>query len=392
MPGEWTPSMFQKAALALLEVNRIARSFGFETKDGSLYNLSFVGTRSVFFDLGSFVRRDHHCLGWRGYDQFIQCVLQPLILVCQRNALLRHWLFDLTFERGVTFEEYLRLRLGLLAKCLPCGTLARGHAAYEKFRWVGTLPNERLHSLNRSRFVRLLLKAARDRGLIKLLTGDLPRLEARLRRLISQPPATNGSAHQQSVLNPGDDPLLGPHHERACELLAPLKPVSVVEFGGSAGALGLALHLRGIARHVTSIDCDVEAAEQAFALFSRRGPACTAAVIDFLAESNSIRIPSVAERCRAHTVVALSLTHHLILSRGVEATLLMGRLAAFCTDYALVGFMPRGLRNSSIEQSLLPPWYLLEWFRNHFLEQFDLMHEEKLEGDRVVLLGRKRPL
>src|SRR5690348_13142745 len=71
LPSEWCFEMLRDAALALLGINRIARSFGYETKDAHLYNLTFVGTHPIFFDLGSFVRIDRSGRGWVAYDEFI---------------------------------------------------------------------------------------------------------------------------------------------------------------------------------------------------------------------------------------------------------------------------------------------------------------------------------
>src|SRR4029077_88512 len=80
LPGEWTFEMLRDAALALLRVNRIAERFGYETKDAHAYNLGFVGTQAMFFDLGSLVQRADIHGGWTAYEEFVRGVLYPLAL------------------------------------------------------------------------------------------------------------------------------------------------------------------------------------------------------------------------------------------------------------------------------------------------------------------------
>ena len=157
------------------------------------------------------------------------------------------------------------------------------------------------------------------------------------------------------------------------------------------GIFSLALRMSKIARKVVCTDRDEAAIEYAYNLFKKRPEDCTAAIIDFLEENRSIKVPSVAERYRADVVVALALTHHLILSHGVGVTLLMRRIAAFCTRYAVVEFMPLGLWDGHSAPPV-PAWYSLDWFRRHFLMHFDLLCEEKLGDNRILLVGRKREL
>jgi hypothetical protein len=82
---EWSTNMFRDAAMALIEINRIARTYGYETKDAHLYNLTFSGMRPIFFDFGSFAKVAHSWAGWSGYDEFVRSAYYPLA-ICSRNA------------------------------------------------------------------------------------------------------------------------------------------------------------------------------------------------------------------------------------------------------------------------------------------------------------------
>jgi hypothetical protein len=379
--GEWTFEMLRDAALALLEINRIARAFGYETKDAHLYNFCFVGTRPVFFDLGSFVRRPGPRAGWSAYDEFVRGVLYPLSLGAQAGPALTRMLLDFGLERTLTYEDYVRLRAGMLAKWLPCATIARLRWMYGGFLALGWSDGRAARLLLKDRRGQRVLRWLQETGLLEFFSADFARLERRVRRIGRRARAAGDGLSSGFA---GDVPA-----QRVCDIAAGLGVGSVVELGGKTGALSLALVRRGIVRSVTCADHDAGAVEAAYALFKRHGEErCTAAVIDFLEDSRSIRMPSAAERYRAELVIVLGLTHYLVLRRGVQPSLLMQRIAAFCSDYAVVEFLPWGLaRDEALARP--PSWYGREWFRRHFLVEFDPIEEVEVAPNSVLFVGRK---
>lgn len=90
-PYEWSFSMLQDAALLHLELLRNGLVDGIITKDGSSYNVQWVGSRPTFIDVGSFEPvRDGE--PWFGYRQFCQLFLYPLLLQAHRNLPFQQWL------------------------------------------------------------------------------------------------------------------------------------------------------------------------------------------------------------------------------------------------------------------------------------------------------------
>ena len=53
-PYEWCFSQLKDAALATLEIQKIALQFGMVLKDASAFNILFIGCRPVFIDSLSF--------------------------------------------------------------------------------------------------------------------------------------------------------------------------------------------------------------------------------------------------------------------------------------------------------------------------------------------------
>ena len=53
-PYEWSFAMLREAAALQLDVLRAALDEGMSLKDGTAYNVQFVGSRPTFIDVGSF--------------------------------------------------------------------------------------------------------------------------------------------------------------------------------------------------------------------------------------------------------------------------------------------------------------------------------------------------
>lgn len=76
-PYEWPFAMLRDAALCELDVLSAALEDGLTLKDGTIYNVQFVGSRPVFIDIGSFAKGDGP---WPGYRQFCETALFPLLV------------------------------------------------------------------------------------------------------------------------------------------------------------------------------------------------------------------------------------------------------------------------------------------------------------------------
>ncbi len=91
-PYEWSFGMLKDAALLHLELLKAALDDEMTVKDGTAYNVQFVGERPTFIDVASFERLTPG-QPWSGYRQFCQTFLFPLFLQAYKNipfhALLR---------------------------------------------------------------------------------------------------------------------------------------------------------------------------------------------------------------------------------------------------------------------------------------------------------------
>ena len=76
-PYEWPFAMLRSAAALTLDVLIESLNDGLTLKDGTAYNVQFVGTDPVFIDIGSFTPASGP---WPGYRQFCETLLFPLML------------------------------------------------------------------------------------------------------------------------------------------------------------------------------------------------------------------------------------------------------------------------------------------------------------------------
>lgn len=108
-PYEWPFEMLRDAARLQLALSRKALAEGLITKDGSSYNVQFVGTKPVFIDVGSF-ERIRKSEPWAGYRQFCELFLNPLYI----NALC-----------NIDFQPLLRSRIHGVSPPLAADLIGR---------------------------------------------------------------------------------------------------------------------------------------------------------------------------------------------------------------------------------------------------------------------------
>ena len=107
----------------------------------------------------------------------------------------------------------------------------------------------------------------------------------------------------------------------------------------------------------------------------------TPLVLDFVKEN----VESL-KKYRSDLVVANALTHHIILAQYMKVHAVMERLDALTNRYVIVEFMPNG-----VYQGLnLPKWYTLDWFLDALKMHFDVLSCQKIESNRIVIIGEKR--
>ena len=97
------------------------------------------------------------------------------------------------------------------------------------------------------------------------------------------------------------------------------------------------------------------------------------------------RLLQLENRVRADLVLALALTHHLLLRQNADINIILQLFGRITRRYLAIEFMPLGLWNGKTTKAV-PAWYTQEWFKNRLEAHFHVLIEEQLEPNRILFL------
>ncbi|HEY2253179.1 MAG TPA: hypothetical protein VGH74_19030, partial [Planctomycetaceae bacterium] len=316
-PYEWTFGMLKDAALLHLELLAAALDEDFTVKDGTAYNVQWVGHRPMFIDVLSFEKLPPG-QPWAGYRQFCQTFLFPLFLQAYKD---------------VPFQPWLR---GCLDGITPvqCANLM----SFRDMLRPGVLKHAWLHAwLEGSERVREsdvrqdLPRAGFNKSLIAANVASLARI---IRRLEWNPPDSKWSGYAASNTYSAGDA------RRKAEFV---RTAVMSRRAGLAWALGsnTGEYARIAAENsdcVVAMDADHLAVERLYQSL-RRGPSAPGnnvilpLVMNFVDPSPNLgwrgqERRDLAERGRPDLTLCLALIHHLVIGAGIPLRELLEWLAA----------------------------------------------------------------
>lgn len=361
-PYEWSFSMLRDAALLHLDLVGRAIAEGIACKDGSAYNLQFLGARPVFIDVASFEPAAGDL--WPGYRQFCAQLLYPLLI----EAYL-----------GVSPAPFLR---GSLEGISPdvAARLLRGTAGLR----AGVLTHVKAQAFAARRYADRDDPAAGvmgDPATQQELTVALVR---RLTKVVTGLKAPDGPSEWSDYSDRGhygaEDLQV---KDRFLEgVLDELRPGVVLDLGCNDGRYSDLALRRGAS--VVAVDADRRVVDQLYQRVGGVGRPILPLVADLADPSPALgwalseRLP-LSERVQPDLVLALALIHHLVIGRNIPIASFVGLLADTAAQVVLE--IPH--RDDPMVQRLLapkPPDVHLDY------------HEAAIEaavGDRFVIEARE---
>ena len=185
-----------------------------------------------------------------------------------------------------------------------------------------------------------------------------------------------------------DDDRLPQRFTDILEHLRSAQISSLLEIGGNQGLLCRALkHIRPELK-VTCTDPDEIAIDKGFCDNEKTSHSINWAVLNpFYAESH-ISEDEPVRRFRSDVVVALALTHHLVLSQGLSLGRVLDVISEYAGKFVYIEFMPLGLHDGMTGHPV-PSWYTVDWFQHEFEARFTLMEKMPLEENRLLFIGIK---
>ena len=378
-PQEWTFSMLKDAALLVCKIGLIAKDYGLNMRDCHGLNVLFDGVSPKFTDLGSFL--PDTCLGWRPYEEFLRFYYYPLS-IWRHNAFVGKLSI---FSGNLTFHEnYWQYQYPFLRWMNPdlLGRLAKLHLKPEILA-SKPLSDFQQRSWSRSKLLHELVK----RRIIPAKSTDLRKVMRKIegiRKYVTK--STWGSYHAE----------IGEKAKRFDRIVEFIKGLgddvrTAVDLGGNQGKFSRLLIQHTELEKVVCIDNDENAIDNGYnqerAADSGK---ITFAHFDFMGCIAKLRFMLPTERFKSDIVIALALTHHLILSQGYDLDEILRSISGYAKKYVFIEFMPLGLWIAG-QKPNVPAWYTSDWFRRSFANFFDLVLEEKLRENNILFVGKVRP-
>jgi len=388
-PTEWSFVMLKDAALLVIKINKVLKKYNFETRDTHGYNILFHHSQAKYVDFGSFGRKTTKKY-WSGKDNFREFYFYALYMWSKGNSFLaKPFLINDGKYANTKDYEFFIYRYSF-ARLLPSKYLER------LFHYLRLLRNLQKFNVDE---ILIVKKEKLKRRLLRILmmfskTGLIPnnhvnfnRLERRIKRINPPSVVTEWGVYHSNLSEP-EIFAEGSRFDLIVDQVKRLNINRVFEIAGNQGLLS-----EELSKTVNTVICS-DNDERAVGFMYRRAKNHNAKIypvlLDFLSPINlSLYYSdsySAIKRYKAEAVLALALTHHLILTRKTPIDTIFEALSMYTNKYLFVEFMPLGIRWGEV-----PSWYNLNWFKDHFKKYFNLLLEFPSEADksRILLIGEK---
>ncbi len=374
-PYEWSFGMLQDAALLHLDLLASAIDEDVTLKDGTAYNMQWIGARPVFIDIASFERLPGG-RAWAGYRQFCQTFLYPLMLQAFKDVPFHPWLRGAL--DGITPQECRRLM------------------SWRDFFRRGVAAHVFLHSWLQSRRAvddvdtsQALSSAGFHKDLIRSNVRGLRKVIERLRWT---PGASAWSAYTDTHGYSTGDRQKKNDFVRAAVASQPWE--LVWDVGCNTGTYA---HIAAEnARQVVAMDADHLAIEKLYQqLKTAPGPhgAKILPLVNNLVDPSvglgwrGMERKSLIDRGRPDLTLCLALVHHLVIGHGVPLRELLGWFAELGTSLIIefvtkqdpmVQKLLRGRRDNYAD-------YETDVFERWLSELFHVVRSERLQSGTRIL-------
>ena len=307
-PYEWCFDELKAAALLHLDIQRAALRYAFELSDATAFNIQFAGHRPVFIDIGSFVPR-RPAGYWRGYRQFCEQFLNPLLLQA---------------EVGIPFNDWYRGRV----RGIPTEQLA------SMLRWPKRLkPRIYLHVVLHARMIERTRTDAAGVGEGMMSDARMDYFLSSLRDWIASllPPLLTSAWADYTRTRTYASAEVERKLDFVKKWTAAWGPDTVLDLGTNTGeAALLAATLK--ARCVVGIEQDAVAANIAYNRARQLNLPVLALVMNLTNPSpaqgwQNQEWSNFYDRSRADVVYALAILHHLVLGEGIPLDQIVARIA-----------------------------------------------------------------
>jgi hypothetical protein len=382
-PYEWSFSMIKDAAISVLKVNQIAIKYGYQTKDCHPFNILFDDLTPKYVDFGSFVKVNKNMSGWMAYKQFLESFYFPLKIWSKGNSFLARSMIANASEH-LPLSEYI-LYKSSVAKRLNYSVIKMMSALYFNYKNLSMYSSEQISEL-RPDIIGSVISRLREHRLLPFVSVNLSPLIKRVENINKkESPSTWGRYHHAFHDDDGEIRST-PRFDRIIEIVDAYHIDTAVELGGNQGVFSKLLKMKTKIKRMICIDIDENAIDALYISAKEQKVTITPALLNCIFPITFINCKDPWERTRSDVVIALALTHHLLLGLGLGIDFMLETIGKYTNKYILIEFMPLGLWDGA-KAPPIPHWYNIEWFRNSFMQRFNLISEEQLDKNRILFFG-----
>lgn len=364
---EWPWALVRDAASITLDINLALLPHGLGTVDGHGSNLGQLGgCAPVWVDFGSIMPLTDSQTPLSEYRRFFANPLRMMDRAPNASSVVREVI------RGGGVDD------SMLA--------ALSHSPFSPLHWTPKVAESLAYRLKRFRPQSPSADALGDSR-----RRSFERARNRIEGWSARFPRTNWADYQHSAqpLFPPDYANLGEDSRRDAifGIIREIRPKRFIDLASNAGFYSFFAARQGA--EVLAVDYDEAAVEHCYRTAREKAGKLPIACIC----ADVMVAPPVARS--ADFVLALALTHHLLLGQNYTMEGVADALSRECTDSLLVEFMPNGLGGTRPEPDPLPDWYRLDAFLRslsaHFVDVgvVDYPYDPK-RNRRILIHCRKR--
>ena len=372
-PYEWCFSQLKNAALATLNIQKLAMEHGMSLKDASAYNIQIVQGKPVLIDTLSF---EIYTPGkpWTAYRQFCRHFLAPLSLMAYVEPRISLMLRD--FIDGIPIE--------LASAILPWRTRMK----------LGLGIHIHLHARSSAKYDRKKITPVKGQFNRNAMLGLIDQLEGMVKSLCWRPAGTEWADYYNDTNYDSDATR---HKTTVIEnYLNQLNPATVWDLGANDGRYSRLAVKKGC--FTCAFDVDPAAVEQNYRqMVKAREINMLPLVMDLTNPSPGLgwkttERQSLFDRGPADVVMALALVHHLAIGNNVP----LPSIAEFLYltgKNAIVEFVPKDDDQVSrllvVREDVFPD-YTQAHFEFAMANWFSIINKTAIEGSRRVMYLLKR--
>lgn len=327
---KWSFDMIKMSALTTLEVASIASKYGYELRDAHPYNIMFYYGNPMFIDLDSFVERKNE--KWSAYREFVDCHVRLLQLLALQN----------NFE----FQSSIKS----MAFYIP-------HKIYNAL--IEEPERIEYHSNLTFNELKKFIKRINLHEIDSMWKDYHTNFDTNL----------NTNYRLKTIIN----------------LLNKYRPATIVDIACNAGEFSKSIIENcNFIQHIIGIDKDHSSINRL--IRTVRGAPITVLYDDL----NNDYPEKLSDKPIADLVMALAITHHLILSANLDINYVLEKIGSFTNKYMLIEFMPLGLYSSELKENKNPPdWYTESWFEEKLTRTFKVLFKEQVHLNRILFFLEK---